>query len=443
MRSQALRPVWTNWAGNQHCGPTRIVRPASEPDVVEAVSAAARDGLPVKAVGAGHSFTAIACTSGVLVDLRHCRRVLAVDGEAGTVTVEAGITLAELAERLSDLGLAMENLGDINRQSLAGAIATATHGTGRAFRNLSSQVVGLRFVDGQGRLRSCSTTEEPETLAVARVGLGALGIVTAVTLRVVPAFNLHAIEEARRLGEVLAELDELVEATDHFEMYWFPGTDWVTTKRNRRTLEPERPRPRAVAFANDEVLTNALFGAACRVSRRWPPAARVVGAVIPLTGRSEWVERSDKVFTTPRRVHFVEMEYAVEASAFAEAFAGLRRVTERIGAPNAFPVECRWVAPDDIPLSTASGRPSAYLAVHAYRNTPFEQYFAAVEDVMWELGGRPHWGKLHWRRAEDLAPRYPGWGRFQRLRRELDPEGRFSNPYLDRVVGRVEEVPVP
>lgn len=276
---------------------------------------------------------------------------------------------------------------------------------------------------------------------MARVGLGALGIVTAVTLSVVPAFNLHAIEEARRLPDVLAELDQLVTGTDHFEMYWFPGTEWVTTKRNRRTEEPERPRPRAVAFANDELLTNVAFGAACRASRRWPPAARVVGAVIPLTGRSEWVERSDKVFTTPRRVRFVEMEYAVPAEAFREAFAGLRRVVERIGAPNAFPVECRWVAPDDIPLSTASGRPSAYLAVHAYRHTPFEQYFSTVEDVMWGLDGRPHWGKLHWRRAEDLAPRHPDWDRFQRVRGSVDPEGRFANPYLDRVLGPVVAAP--
>jgi len=429
--------IWRNWARNQHCSPHAIERPATEAALVAAVGRAVAAGRRVKAVGAGHSFTSIALTDGHLVDLSSYGRVLAVDEERGQVTVEAGITLRALNRVLARHGLALENLGDIAYQSVAGAAATATHGTGLRFRNLSSSIVALRVVAGDGTIVSCSATERPELWSPARVGVGALGLVSTLTLRCVPAFNLHAIEEARPVDGVLERLDDLVEGNDHFEFFWIPGTRWALTKRNRRTNEGARPRARWDAFRNEMLADNLAFGAMLRIGRRRPEWIPSMARRIPSAGPQDYVERSDRVFASPRHVRFLEMEYAVPREAFPEALARVRDLVARIGVPIGFPVECRFVAGDDIPLSTASGRETAYIAVHTGIGAPHQEYFAGVEAIMNDHDGRPHWGKLHFQTAAGLAARYPGWDEFQEARTVLDPAGTFANPYTDRVLGPV------
>jgi L-gulonolactone oxidase len=429
------RTSWSNWAGNQTCAPTEIRRPTSEHELAALVKDAAAAERRVKVIGAGHSFTPIACTDGVLVDLGGYGRVLAHDTQAGTVTVEAGIPLHALCDELDRRGLALENMGDINRQSIAGATQTATHGTGLRFGNLSSRIVGMRLITGDGSVLECSTTENPDLLDVARVGLGALGVVSTITLQCVPAFRLHAIEEAQPVDEVLADLDALVAEHDHFEFYWVPHTRWALTKRNRRTDEPAEPRSRRRELIDDVLLPNVAFGALCRIGRRRPSLIPRLAKLIPSSGRIEYVDRSDKVFTSPRLVRFYEMEYAIPREALAEALNRVRRLVDELGQQISFPVEVRVVAPDDIPLSTAHGRETGYIAVHVYKGTPFDAYFTGVEAIMNSYGGRPHWGKLHFQRAETLGPRYPRWDDFQAVRRRLDPEGRFTNPYLERVLG--------
>ena len=428
---------WRNWAGNQICSPTAIERPRSEEDIVRVVRNAAEAGQRVKVFGAGHSFTAIALTDGRLLSLDDYGQILHADKPTGRVTVQAGIRLQKLNEELWTQGLAMPNLGDIAYQSIAGAISTSTHGTGATFGGLAAQVVGMRLVAGDGSVVECDAERDSEILHCARVGLGALGVVSTVTLQCVPAFNLRAVEAPERVDALLENLDEHVDGNDHFEFFWVPHTGWALTKWNQRTQDEEAPRSRWQEFYSDILMSNIAFGALCRVGRLRPSLIPRLSRMIPSSGRVEYVDRSYRVFASPRLVKFYEMEYAIPREACAEALNRIRRFVDESGLNISFPVEVRFTAPDDIPLSTASERPSCYIAVHVYQGMQYQQYFEAVEDIMDDYGGRPHWGKLHFQTAETLAPRYPQWDRFQAARRRLDPNGRFSNAYLDRVLGPV------
>lgn len=399
------------------------------------VERAAAEGQRIKVVGAGHSFTGVALTDGRMVRPDSFGDVLEEDAAGGTVTVQAGIQLARLNEELDRRGLAMENLGDIAYQSIAGAISTATHGTGARFGGLATQVVGLRLIAADGSIIDCSPEQEPEVFKAARVGLGALGIISAVTLKAVPAFNLRAVEMPMRVDELLASLDEHVAENDHFEFFWVPHTGWALTKRNNRTDEPLAPRGRWQEFRDDILLSNVTFGALCRLGRLRPSMIPRLVRALPGGGRVEYVDKSYRVFASPRLVRFYEMEYAIPREAAAEALNRVRDFVDRSGLTLSFPVEVRFTAADDIPLSTASGRDSCYIAVHVFEGMQYQQYFEGVEQIMNGYDGRPHWGKLHFQTAETLAPRYPEWDAFQRVRARLDPEGLFSNPYLDRVLG--------
>jgi FAD-linked oxidoreductase len=412
-----------------------VVRPTTEGELRRIVGQAALDGRRVKAVGAGHSFTDVALTDGVIVDLRDQGRVLAVDREACTVTVQAGIRLHDLSRFLWSRGLALTNLGDIDVQSVAGATSTATHGTGLGFRNLSSAIVGMRLIDGRGEVHQLDAVTDADAFAAARVGVGALGLLSTVTLQVEPAFHLHAVEEPRRIDEVLESFDHLVRIHDHYEFYWVPHTRWALTKANRRNHEPAAPGPALRTFLQSEVYDNAVFGAVNRIGRARPSLLPRLGRMIPSTGRTERNDRSYRVFASPRRVRFLEMEYAVPLEHTVEALQRVRSIADGLGTPVSFPVEVRAVQGDDIPLSTASGRDTGYVAVHMYRGMPYERYFREVEAAMRELDGRPHWGKLHWRTAEDLAPAYPRWAEFQAVRDRLDPDRTFANAATTRVLG--------
>jgi FAD-linked oxidoreductase len=412
-----------------------MLRPTSEPELCRIVAAAAGEGRVVRATGAGHSFSGVVVTDGVLVDLSDYGRVLGVDRDARTVTVQAGIRLHALSEYLWARGLALENLGDIDRQTVAGAVSTATHGTGLRFGNLSAAVVGLRLIDGSGQVLDCDAARTPEVFSAARTGLGALGLVSTVTLRVVPAFCLHALEQPRPVDEVLEDFDVLVGTHDHFEFFWVAGTRWALTKCLRRNHEAPAPRPRREEWLQDRVWDNAAFGLANRIGARRPALLRPLLRRIPSAGRVEFNDRSYRVFASPRTVRFVEMEYAVPLEATVEAVRRVRSVVDGLGYPVSFPVEVRCGPADDIPLSPASGRATGYVAVHMYRAMPHEEYFHRVEAELVDLGGRPHWGKLHTRTAADLAAAYPGWDAFQAVRARTDPTGVFTNGHLRRVLG--------
>ena len=437
-RTSTRRPkpvFWKNWAANQQCSPSRMHSPSSEDEIVAIVRDAAERGERVKVYGAGHSFTAIALTDGRLLSLDNYQGIVKTDAATGRVEVRAGTRLYNLNEELWRRGLSMPNLGDIDRQSIAGAISTSTHGTARDLGGIANDVVGMRLIAGDGSVVECSAEANPDVFKAARVGLGALGLISTVTLQCVPAFNLHAREVPMDVDRILEDLDEHLQANDHFEFFWVPGTRWALTKFNNRT-EDDGPRRTAwKQFRDDILFSNVAFGALARAGRVRPSLIPRIAKALPSAGATEYVDRSYKVFCSPRWIHFYEMEYSIPIEAMKEAFNRVRDYVRRSGLILSFPVEVRFTVGDDIPLSTASGRRSCYIAVHVYQHTHYQQYFEAVEDIMDDYGGRPHWGKLHFQTAETLAPRYPDWDAFQKARQRLDPEGRFANPYLDRVIG--------
>ena len=430
------RPTWRNWGGTASCSPARIVAPAGDDEIAQLLKEAAAEGSKVKVAGTGHSFTDIACTDGELVQLHRHGRVLEVDTEARTVTVEAGLPLLALAEELAKHGLAQPNLGDIGYQTVAGAISTATHGTGATFGTLSTQVTGLRLLTADGGVLDVTRESDPDTFRAAQVGLGALGVLSRVTLQCEPAFNLRAIEQPEKLDAVLESFQDRVRDNEHFEFYWFPHTDVCMTKENNRTDAPLKPKSRAKTWFDDMFIANRVFGVSQRIGRRWPRTVpRIAKLAGVLLGRTEEVDRSDRVFLTPRLVRFAEMEYSIPREAAPQAVREIKSLIEREGLIVSFPIEVRAVAPDDAFLSPAYGRECAYVAVHMFQKVDFHPYFRAVEAIMKELGGRPHWGKWHYRTAQDLRPAYPEFDRFLAVRDRLDPGRLFANAYLDRVLG--------
>lgn len=429
------RGVWSNWAGNQSIRPEGFDRPTNEDQLASLVSSARR----VRAVGTGHSFTGAALTDGRLVSMDDLRRLVAIDRGAGTVTVEAGITIADLNELLHGLGLALTNLGDIAYQTISGAISTSTHGTGARFTGLAGQVRALRLVDGTGGIHDIV---DPDQVRLATVGVGALGIVTRYTLGVVPAFRLRAEEGAGRLDDLLDELDRHVDENDHFEFFWLPHTPWALTKRNRRTDdEPDQPsaRDRARLWWSKTFIENIGFGILCELGNRRPSLIPRLATALPSSGTSVRTSDSHRIFASARLVRFLEMEWAIPRSECATALRRLRSMIDDEGHLVSFPVEVRFTAADDVALSTASGRDTAYVAVHMHKRMPSsdtERYFGSVERIMRDLGGRPHWGKMHNMGADDLAPLYPRWNEFLELRERMDPCRAFANDYTDRVFGR-------
>jgi L-gulono-1,4-lactone dehydrogenase len=430
------RAHWRNWAGDEGCTPAAIEHPSSTAELADAVVRAGAAGRRVRVTGAGHSFSDIACTDGVLVALDRMARVLGVDRSTGLVKVQAGMTINALNKRLAEHGLALENLGDIDVQSIAGAISTATHGTGARLRNIPSQVQALTLVLADGTSLECSAERDADVFRAARVGLGALGVVAEVTLRCVPAFVLEGIDRPAPLLETLERFEELALSNEHFEFFVFPHTETALTRTNNRTEQPARPRSRVKAYANDVLLTNHAFGAFCALGRLLPgQIPHINRAVVSLAGASRRVERSDHIFASPRLVKFTEMEYSLPRERTPEAVRRVLQLVKDEGFAVPFPVEVRTVAADDAFLSTAFGRDSGFVAVHMYRGMEWAPYFRAVEAVMDDLGGRPHWGKRHFQAAATLRKRYPEWDRFQEVRRRLDPQGRFGNAWTDRVLG--------
>ncbi|MGY1754666.1 D-arabinono-1,4-lactone oxidase [Blastococcus sp. SYSU D01042] len=430
---------WRNWAGNQRASGVDVVHPAGADEIAAALVRAAETGRRVRPVGSGHSFTPIARPDDVQLVLDEHAALVDV-GSTGLVTVQAGMPLHRLNAELAARGWSLTNLGDIDRQTVSGALSTGTHGTGAAFGGLATQVRAMVLVLPDGSRLRCSADENPDVLAAARVGLGALGVLDTVTLQAEPAFALRAEEGPARLGELLEGFDEFMTSTDHVEFYWFPHTSRCLTKRNTRLpLEAGlQPLPRWRAVWEDEVLSNAVFAGIVAAGRRRPAAIpRLAAFASGGMGARTWTDTSHRVFVSRRRVRFLEMEYAVPRAEAPAILTELHRIAEAGEFRAAFPVEVRVAAADDITLSTASGRDTAYIAAHVPARTDPGAWFAALESMAGSVGGRPHWGKLHGLDAATLRTRYPRFDEFTALRARLDPAGVLGNAHLDRVLGPV------
>jgi L-gulonolactone oxidase len=429
--------TWTNWAGTASADVT-VVHPGSIAELTRTVAGAAERGQRVKAIGAGHSFTDIGVTDGIQLRLDRLAGIVKADRATGLVTVLAGTRLHALNEALWQLGLSMTNLGDIDVQTVSGAVSTGTHGTGVRLGGIATQVRALELVLADGSLLRCSAEENPDIFAAARVGLGALGVIGTVTLQCEPAYALAAAEAPGSLDEVLDELDENLVGNDHFEFYWFPHTRRVLTKRNNRVLPGTDLRPvgRVRHWVDDDLLANRLFDGVNRLTTRRPaliPRANAIAA--RLLSARDYIDRSHRVFASVRTVRFRELEYAVPRAAVPQVLSEIERYLAGSGELIGFPVEVRFAAADDIWLSTAYGRESGYIAVHQYHRREHEPYFRAVEAIAMDVGGRPHWGKLHYRDAASLRTVYEHHDDFVALRDKLDPERMFGNEYLARVLG--------
>ena len=434
----ATGAVWRNWSRTEAARPARVERPASVEAVQRAVVAAAHQGMRIKAVGAGHSFSGIAVAPGVQLDLDDLAGVIAVDAARGRVTLLAGTRLYDLPRLLRHHGLALQNMGDIDRQTIAGATSTGTHGTGGGFGGLATQIVALTIVTGTGELLTISEDENPDLLPAARLGLGALGVIVDLTVQCVPAFLLKAVERPEPLQQTLDAYLERSAAEDHFEFYWFPHTETALTKTNTRLplTEVRAPLSRMGRWWDDEFLANGVYRAVCA-------AGKAVPAIVPpfsrlaqrLTGDRDFTDASPRVFVTNRTVRFREMEYALPRAAVPAALAEVKSLIERRGWRISFPVEVRSAAADANWLSTAYGRETGYIAVHRYYREDPGEYFRAVEDIMRAHDGRPHWGKMHHLDASELRGLYPRFGHFLEVRDRLDPDRRFANDYLTRVLG--------
>jgi FAD-linked oxidoreductase len=432
------RASWTNWAGNQVADPVEVSVPRRTDDVAAAIARARQRGIPVKAVGTAHSFTPVAVTHGMQVRLDALSGVLRVDQAAQRVRVGAGTPLHVLNPALQALGLALPNLGDIDRQTIAGAISTGTHGTGLRRQGIAAAVSGLTLVTADGSVLECSAQEHPDVFAAARLGLGALGVVTEVELQCVPAFRLHANEFGADLLETLDRLDADLEANDHVDMHWFPLTDRVLVKHNNVVDDdaPGRPLPAWRARLDDDLLANRLYEVTNRAAMRWPRIVPPLNAVSArLLGARQYTDDSWRVFVAERNVRFRESEYAVPLAAGREVVLALRDWLQRHRAPLTFPVELRFIGADDVWLSTAHERDNAYIAVHQYHRMDDFGAFAAFEAIVAEHGGRPHWGKLHTLGADRLRELYPRFDDFLAVRDRLDPDRVFANDHLRHVLG--------
>ena len=419
--------MWKNWAGDQTCSPVEALAPADTAAVAAAVERAAAAGRTVRVAGAGHSFSDAVLTDGTLLSLRAMDRVLDVDAAAGLARVQAGIRLHDLTRILRTHGLALPNLGDVDAQHLGGAIATATHGTGIRRHNVSAQVAAAQVVTGSGEVREI---DDGDQLKAVRVNLGALGVVTELTLRCVPAFNLHGADRREPLDDVLAALDERADGAEFFELYTFPHSPWALTRTNTVTDAP--PEDKRLGFGQVWV-DNVAFELTNRASRRVP---RLIPALNRFAGRvvatRDHVAAAHEVFASPRLVRFTEMEYALPRAQAVEAVREVKAILER--HPVSFPIEVRFLGGDDALLSTAHGRDSVYIATHLYRGMAYEAPMREVERALLARDGRPHWGKRSFTDAGTLAPRYPRWDDFQAVRDELDPERVFENAYTRRLL---------
>ena len=394
---------WKNWAGNVTAAPQQIATPTSEAEAAGLVKEAAVAGRPVRVVGSGHSFQPLCATDGLLLSLDNLQGVVAADAADGVATVWAGTKLHALGAPLLAAGLALENMGDIDRQSVAGAVSTGTHGTGPTLGNLSSHLAALRLVTANGEVLDVDGADQPDLFKAAQVSLGSLGVITQATIRCLPAYRLHERTWAEPFADCMARLEERIAATRHFEFFWVPGED-VTACKALQPVESETWQ-----------VSEDLPGLSERLRRYIGP---------------ERVDWSYRIFPSQRNNRFVEMEFAVPAADGPACMHAIRALMQERYPEVQWPVEYRTLAADDIWLSPAYGRQSVTISIHQAADLPYADFFRDAEAIFRSFAGRPHWGKLHSHSADDFARLYLRWEDFLAVRQKLDPEGRFLNPHL-------------
>lgn len=432
---QPMGNQWKNWSGSVQFEPQAVHYPTSEDEVCNLVKQAAAQGRRIRVVGAAHSFTPLVATDGLLVSLDRMQGMISADKGTLRAWVWAGTRLRALGALLHAEGLGMENLGDIDVQSIAGALSTGTHGTGVNFGTLATQLRGITLVDGLGELRTLRFDQDGDDFKAAQISLGALGIITRVELQAVPAYKLTYVSAKTTLRAMLDQLPDYKARNRNFEAYFFPFTQTCQTKElNISDAEPDK---RGIGrWFNDIFLENGVFSVLSNISRFIPGTSAAMSKTaawgVSAGKTTAW---SHQVFATPRLVRFHEMEFNIPQEHFEAAITEIEATIRKRNFRVHFPLECRWVKADDILISPAHGRDSAYIAAHMYKGMAYQEYFQAIETILKGFGGRPHWGKMHNFTAVDCRERYPRWDDFQAIRQRFDPQGIFLNAYLERLFG--------
>jgi FAD-linked oxidoreductase len=423
--------VWRNWSGGVKARPAQWSSPTSLDALQDAV---AKGPAPIRIVGSGHSFTPLVATHGALLSLDNLAGVIECDPSTRQASMWGGTKIHAIGIPLKESGLALANQGDIDVQSIAGAIGTGTHGTGATLGSLSTQIVAMTLVTADGGILEV-TDHDKNLFDAARVSFGALGVTAKVTLQCRPAYKLKETNWVMTPEECFANLENLTTDNRHFEFFWFPYAENVMAKSLNDTDEDARePRP---PEARSQRRSEAAVLIAINELGRWlPPLTPVMHRYI--TNQSAEFSRvrwSCEAFPSARNVRFNEMEYAVPLESGPDCLreiADLWRVKKfRVG----FPIEYRVVKGDDIWLSPFYQRDSVTISVHQYAKQSYGKFFNACEAIFRSYGGRPHWGKLHTARADEFATLYPKWSDFLRVRSELDPKGRFLNDHLKAIFG--------
>lgn len=440
-----LMNTLSNWSGIETSNPRHLWKPETFAQTAGVVEQAARSGQRVRVVGAAHSFTPVAMGTDHVISLDRLTGVIDVDPVTRRARFLAGTRLRDIPGLLAPYGLALPNQGDVNPQAIAGAISTGTHGTGLGFTGFGGILTGLTLLTASGEILRVSESERPELFDLARVSLGVLGIILEVEVQCVPAFDLIAQETGESFDEILDGFEQRARSHDHLEFFWFPHTDRTMVKTNTRVaggaaapayLASIRRRPAWMRMIGEELVDNAALRAMCEVGARFPATAEPLARLAAkATSNRSYRAAAHEVFVSPRRVRFNEMEYALPLAEGPEALREIRAFLESKDISVTFPVEARVSAGDDVPLSTAYGRETMYLAVHRFAKEDPSEYFHGVEPILRAHGGRPHWGKRHTLGHEELSELYPRWEDFRRMRHRLDPDAMFGNEHTDHLFG--------
>lgn len=431
-RAPRLIP-WRNWSGAQNCLPLARLAPK---DLDELVLAITRAPGKIRPVGAGHSFSALVPTDGTLLSLSFFNGLLDHNPESLQATFAAGTPMSRMGPALKAIGQALPNMADIDYQTLAGAISTSTHGTGKGFTSYSGTVTGLQLVTAGGEVLDCDAGRHPQVFNAARVSLGALGVATQVRLQNRAAYRLRERQWIAKTEELLEEVDKNTRENQHWEMLVVTHSDYALSIALNETTDAETP-PVDPAEAGGNAFVS-IIEKLDKYASDFPSTRRtLLNSLRFLASFDDRVAESFQVYANVRNVRFNEMEYSVPAE---HGPACLREILKLISDKDLrtwFPIEYRYVKADDIPLSMFEGRDSCSISVHQHYTMDHHNFFAAVEPIFWKYAGRPHWGKLHTLNARTLQPLYPRWNEFVQVRRELDPGGKFLNAHLSSILGVV------
>lgn len=418
--------LWRNWSGVQHAYPAARLAPRDEGELAAMLKVAQ---APIRPVGAGHSFTALAPTNGALVSLDGLSGVVGWEGDA--VVVRTGTRLGALGLALAQRGRALPNLPDINKQSLGGALSTATHGTGARIPAMHADVTGLRLVTPSGRVIDADAGTNAEIFQAAKVSLGALGVVTQVRMRTAANRRLRRRVWLEPFDEAVAQAEQRWANHRNFEFFAVPFTGLAANISHDETDDPAEPR----GPDQDTELLQALRALRNLLGFSTPLRKAAAKALMSTAKPETAVDEGWKLLSTERPVRFNEMEFHLPVEHQLKALAEVQRAIEAERPDVFFPIEVRRIAGDDAWLSPFQGGPRGSVAVHAYYRDDFSFLYSLIEPIFRRYDGRPHWGKLHTLRAGQLEAIYPNWPDFLAVRRDLDPDGRMLNPYLKGLLG--------